>query len=74
MRTFHTIFQLKYILFIEFTSVDTDPDYNQNQSTESTDRNWKSKFNVQIIWYFKKSYSDDFENSIWANSFCNTLV
>ena len=35
MRTFHTIFQLKYILFIEFTSVDTDPNYNQNQSTES---------------------------------------
>ena len=39
MRTFHTIFQLKYILFLEFTTVDTDPDYNQNQSTESTDRN-----------------------------------
>ena len=39
MRTFHAIFQLKYILFIEFTSVDTDPNYNKNQSTESTDRN-----------------------------------
>ena len=66
MRTFHTIFQLKYILFIVFTSVDTDPDYDQNQSTESTDRNWFGTL--------KKSYSDDFENFIWANSFCNTVV
>ena len=51
----------------------------KNQSTESTDGNWKSKFmiNVQKISYLKrkkKSYSNDFENSVCENSFCNMQI
>ena len=50
----------------------------KNQSTESTDGNWKSKFmiNVQKISYlkWKKSYSIDFENSVCENSFCNMQI
>ena len=50
----------------------------KNQSTESTDENWKSKFmiNVQKISYLKwnKSYSHDFENSVCENSFCNMQI
>ena len=50
----------------------------KNQCTESTVGNWKSKFmiNVQKISYLKrkKSYSNDFRNSVCENSFCNIQI